>query len=410
MSYQKRGNSYLITVSLGYDYYGKQIRKTMTYRPPKDLLQKDIKRELARIESEFYEDCMNGDYSVDRNIKLGKFCDEYLEIKKDSLSPRCYHDYSRMIEKTIKPSFLANIKMSELRPMHIQKFVQYLSGDVRQKKDGTPDKDNPKLSQATIRRKLVVVQSICKQAVKLGILKENPADAKKLTLQKVIQPTVEIFSRQEAAEMLECLQYEDIQHQVLVQLAIMTGLRCGELCGLKFSDFDFFGNSLTVRRSIYKITGQPVSEKPPKDYQMRTIKIAPEMMQLVRLLKADKQQQKAKYGTAWNDCDWLFTRLDGNVMNPNTPSQWFAKFLKKNGLKHRKFHALRHSSATLLLYTGADIRVVQQRLGHASIKTTSLYLHCLADADEQAANKLQDLLITHTDNHEQDSEQVRESV
>lgn len=80
-------------------------------------------------------------------------------------------------------------------------------------------------------------------------------------------------------------------------------------------------------------------------------------------------------------------------MYPQTPSKQFSKFLEKNGLKHRKFHALRHTSATLLLYGGVNIKQVQERLGHGDLKTTNLYLHCVAEADEKAANVLQEMLI-----------------
>lgn len=83
-------------------------------------------------------------------------------------------------------------------------------------------------------------------------------------------------------------------------------------------------------------------------------------------------------------------------MNPQTPTKQFSKFLKKNGLRHRKFHSLRHTSATLLLYGGVNLKQVQERLGHGDISTTNKYLHCLAEADEEAANVLQKMLITQT--------------
>ena len=87
-------------------------------------------------------------------------------------------------------------------------------------------------------------------------------------------------------------------------------------------------------------------------------------------------------------------------MHPITPTKWFSDFLDRNGLKHRKFHSLRHTSATLLLYGGASLRQVQGRLGHGDISTTNKYLHYIAEADEESANILQDMLITSTSNKE----------
>lgn len=386
--------SYTIRVYHGYDSKGKRLKPyTMSYKPAPGMTSKQIEKEVQRQALLFEEQCRSGKVGANRNIKLADFCPMYLEIKKDVLAPRIWHEYSRTIDKLIIP-LLGHIKLSELRPAHVQQFIQYLQGDVRQKKDGTVDENNPKLSQATIRRKLVVLQSILKQAVKLDIITSNPANAEKLTLQKVVAPKIEIFSKQEAAQMLECLEQEDLQFQVLVQLAIMTGCRCGELVGLKFSDFDYERNKLTVERSAYKLPGEPIKTKPPKDYEVRTITVNQHCIDLVLLLRAEKERQAAELGTAWIGDEWIFTQWNGEIMNPQTPTKQFSKFLQKNGMKHRKFHSLRHTSATLLLYGGVNIKQVQERLGHGDISTTNKYLHCIAEADEAAANVLQDMLIT----------------
>ena len=79
-------------------------------------------------------------------------------------------------------------------------------------------------------------------------------------------------------------------------------------------------------------------------------------------------------------------------MNPQTPTRQFDKFLKRHGLRHRKLHSLRHTSATLLLYGGINIRQVQQRLGHSEIETTQKYLHCISEADREAVSVLADML------------------
>lgn len=175
----------------------------------------------------------------------------------------------------------------------------------------------------------------------------------------------------------------------------MTGCRCDELVGLKFSDFDYNKNKVTIERSAYKLPGEPIKTKAPKDYEIRTITINHHCIELVQLLKDTKSKQSIELGTAWSDSNWLFTQWNGEIMNPQTPTKQFSKFLAKNGLKHRKFHSLRHTSATLLLYGGVNLKQVQERLGHGDISTTNKYLHCIAEADEAAANVLQDMLITH---------------
>ena len=97
-------------------------------------------------------------------------------------------------------------------------------------------------------------------------------------------------------------------------------------------------------------------------------------------------------GSKWAGDEWLFTQWNGEIMNPQTPTKQFDKFLKKHNLKHRKLHSLRHTSATLLLYGGINIRQVQQRLGHSELETTQKYLHYLSEADKEAVNVLTNML------------------
>lgn len=396
--------SYRIRVSDGCGVDGKQRFKTTTWKVPHGMTDKQAAKEAEKIAIQFEDEVKNGLAGSQRNLKLADFVPMYLEVKKGSLSPRIHVEYEKTLNKVIIPA-LGHIKLSELRPAHVQAFVNQLQGDVRRKKDGSLDVENTKISPATIRRKLTVLQSVLTQAVKLGLISQNPADSKRLTLPKVTTPKIEIFSKQAAAKMLECLEDEPLQFQVLVQLAIMSGCRAGELCALKFSDFDYDTCKMTVERSAYKITGQPIAIKPPKDYEVRTITLNPHCIELVKLLQAEKRREAQRLGTYWKGGEWLFAQADGEIMHPHTPTAKFRKFLAKHNLPHKKFHALRHSSATLLLYGGANIKTVQQRLGHADIVTTNKYLHAVQEADEQAANILQDMFITHKKRSEEQAEQ-----
>lgn len=387
--------SYRIRVFKGYDGAGKQLKPyELTWKPEKNMTPKQIEKELNRQVTLFEEQCRNGMTGNHRNIKLSEFCTMYLDIKKDVLAPRTYEYYKGIIESLII-TLLGHIKVTELKPAHIQQFIQYIQ------------KEKPDISPATVKRKTAVLQSVLSQAVRLDIIQINPADAARLTLPKTVAPKVDIFTKQEAAEMLSCLENEPLQFQVLVQLAIMTGCRRGELVGLKFSDIDCRTNKITIERSAYKCKGQPTSIKPPKDYEVRTITVNDYCIKLIKLLKAEKCRKALELGTAWHEENWLFTQWNGEIMNPQTPTMQFSKFLSKNGLKHRKFHSLRHTSATLLLYGGVNIKQVQERLGHGNIKTTNLYLHCLADADEEAVNVLNNMLITRKNKKGQSENELK---
>ena len=343
----------------------------------------------------FEERCNAGELAVSNKMKLKDFIPQYLETVEVRASPTTLHFYKRVIDTHIIP-FFGNKKMQDIKPQHIQNFIKYLTELTPE--HSSPTNDTDKLSPSTVRRYLTVLQSIFKTAHKLEIISTNPAKAEKLTIPRVVNPKIEIFTKAEAAEMLNCLTSEDLQFQTYVQLAIITGARRGEMAALKFSDFDYAGCRLTISRAAIKVSGQPIQIKPPKDYEVRTVTVNEHCIELVKMLQAEHERERQRLGSKWAGDEWLFTQWNGEIMNPQTPTKQFDKFLKKHGLKHIKLHSLRHTSATLLLYGGINIRQVQSRLGHSEIETTQKYLHYLSEADVEAVNVLTNMLEPKKDN------------
>jgi len=378
--------SYVIRVYNGYNKDGKRTKPyTLTWKPRPGMTEKQIEKELNRQVLEFEEQCRSGLASANPKLTLDGFIPQYFEIMKERLSPTTFQLYQDIVKQHISP-LLGHLKLKDIKPIHVQEFIQQMpTHDLK----GGRKKRTP----STVKRFLTALQSIFNQAVKLELIPANPADAEKLTIPKALTPKIEIFMKQEAAEMLSCLEQEELQFQVLIQLAIMSGARRGELTSLRFTDFDFNTNKMTIERAAVKIPGEDTRIKPPKDYEVRTIAVSPYCMELVKMLKAEKVREAERLGDKWHEGGWLFTQWNGEIMNPQTPTKKFAMFLEKNGLKHRKFHALRHTSATLLLYGGVNIKQVQERLGHGKIETTDKYLHCLAEADEAAVNVLGEMLM-----------------
>ena len=280
-----------------------------------------------------------------------------------------------------------------VKTAHIQAYIQQLAALPKSTRAGTKKQDGETLSPSTVRRYLTVLQSIFKQAVKLGLIPDRPAKAEKLTIPKAKQPKIEIFSKQEATQMLACLEQEDLLFQTLIQLAIFMGARRGELVALKFSDVDFEQSKITIERAAVKLKGEKTIIKPPKDYEVRTVTVNQSCLEHIRILQAEKAREAARLGTQWHNEGWLFTTWNGEIMNPQTPTKQFSKYLERHGLRHRKFHSLRHTSATLLLYAGVNIKQVQGRLGHGDIETTNKYLHVLEEADVEAAKALDIMLL-----------------
>ena len=388
--------SYTIRVYRGYDSSGNRLKPyTMTYKPEPSMTAKQVEKELNRQAVQFEEKCMRGSVA-DPTIRPCDSCEKYLEIAKGTLSPTTYAFYQEQIRSLIVPA-LGHFKLKDITAAHVQQYIQQLSDMPISTRAGECSKSGARLSPSTVRRRLAVLQAVLKQAVKLGIIPETPAKAEKLTIPKVKQPKIEIFSKQEAAQMLACLEMEDIQFQTLIQLAIFMGARRGELVALKFSDVDFEQSKITIERAAVKLKGQKTIIKPPKDYEVRTVTVNQSCLELIKLLRAEKAREAARLGTQWINGGWLFTTWNGEIMNPQTPTKQFSKFLERHGLRHRKFHSLRHTSATLLLYAGVNIKQVQGRLGHGDIETTNKYLHVLEEADVEAAKALDIMLLQKPD-------------
>ena len=102
---------------------------------------------------------------------------------------------------------------------------------------------------------------------------------------------------------------------------------------------------LTISRAAIKVSGQPIQIKPPKDYEVSTVTVSEHCIELVKMLKAQRAQERHLLGSKWAGDEWLFTQWNGEIMNPQTPTEQFDKFLKRHNLKHRKLHSIRHLRA-----------------------------------------------------------------
>ena len=301
--------SYRIRVSRGYDADGNRLRQFQkTWIPEPGMTKKQIEKEVIKQALQFEEECSAGNEVIKRSITFKEFIPKYMDITKVSMSPLTLQFYDRIIERLLLPYF-GKKRLQDIKPTHIQGFINHLTEiDLEH---ASPYNDTEKLSPSTVRRYLTVLQSIFKLAVKLEIIGKNPAKGEKLTIPKVVNPKIEIFTKAEAAEMLKCLQEEDLQFQTFIQLAIITGARRGEMAALKFSDFDYDKCQLTISRAAVKLKDQPILIKPPKDYEIRTVTVNRHCIELVKMLEAHYESEKQRLGSKWKGDEWLFTQWNG---------------------------------------------------------------------------------------------------
>ena len=389
----RSNGTYLIRVSCGLDSNGKQISRSKTFKPskpnlPYTKLNRELEAFVAAFEQEVAEEGPMRNVRPDK-ITFADFCTQYLEIKKNSLSPQTYNFYSKVIEEELMPMF-ARLKMKDLRTYHIQQFIQYLAND-KKRLDG----QDGKIAASTVKRYATVLRSIVGMAYKLEYIEEDIGRSRRLEFPKEETKEVEVFTLEEVENILRALEGEPWHIRAVIEVALFTGCRRGEIVGLKWADIDFENQRISVKRSIYKLSDGKAREKEPKSKtSIRTISIPERLCKTLTEYRLQQNRHIAYLGDGWKNLDYVFTEEDGYVMNPQTPTKQFDHFLKRHGIRHLKFHGLRHTSATMLLANGCDIKTVSARLGHADITTTNIYVHALESTDRMAAQTFDNFLTS----------------
>lgn len=382
---ERPNGTYLVRVSCGRDPAGRQIIKSKVFTPSAPKLSfARLKKELDQFTKEFEEELSSQNVKSDpKKITFVEFCEKYLDVKRSSLSPTTMQYYEKVIHDMLIPLY-GKMRMRELKTYHVQHFIQYLANDYN-RVDGR-DSETSHICATTVKRYTTVLRSIVTLAYKLEYIDEDIGQSRRLEFPKENHPEIEVYSTEEVNQILNAATEEPVHIRLIVELALFTGCRRGEIVGLKWSDIDLENHTLFVKRSIYKNRDHKAMEKDPKSRcGIRTIAIPGRLCNTLLQYKIQQDRHKSYMGDAWHNLDYIFTEENGLVMNPQTPTKQFDHFLKRHGIRHLKFHGLRHTSATMLLANGCDIKTVSTRLGHSDIETTNIYVHSLKESDQLAA-------------------------
>ncbi|TDA65526.1 MAG: site-specific integrase [Clostridia bacterium] len=182
---------------------------------------------------------------------------------------------------------------------------------------------------------------------------------------------------------------------VIVYLAVNTGLRRGELLGLKWEDVDMGVGVAYIRRVLQKVGGHGyVFREPKTPKSRRSVALAPSVVEVLKKHRARQAEEKLLMGEDYNDLGLVLAQPDGSPINPSTLSGQFRRLAAKAGLHGLRFHDLRHTHATLTLKAGVHPKIVSERLGHSSVGITlDTYSHVLPGLQEEAARKLDEQLF-----------------
>lgn len=450
---QKRGNTYKITVSCGYDINGKQLRRHTTWTPEPGMTKRQIEKELDRQKVLFEERCRTGQV-LDGNIKFAEFAEKWFQdYAEQQLRPTTLRGYRHIVNRL--NAAIGHIRLDKLQPHHIITLYNNLSeagaaaraasmhtrsSGLKQtiKKAGITleafagrahvstatlraacagkniavscarnisdtlglplgdlfvvSKESRPLDPATIRKHHAVLSSILSTAVKWQVIPANPCE--RVQPPKPQHKQAVYLNEEQAAHLLELLDAEGIQHRTIVTLLLFSGLRRGELCGLEWKDIDFDTALLQVRRSSLYLPEKGIFEDETKnETSRRTVKLPASVLTLLREYRKWQLQERLKVGDQWHEHDRLFTQWNGLPIHPSTITSWFRSFISKTDLPPVHIHSLRHTNATLQIAGGVPITAVADRLGHASpITTGKIYAHAIQSANAAAAAVLDDML------------------
>jgi integrase len=239
-----------------------------------------------------------------------------------------------------------------------------------------------------------VLHHALRRALQLGLVTRNSADA--VIKPKLKRAEMKVLDEIQVRSLL--MTSKGSRMEALLQLAITTGMREGELIGLKWADLDWAGRKIHIKRQIQRIKSQGLVFSSPKTAKSgRVVAIGSATIEKLRE-QLDRQQLERMFaGAKWVENDLFFANRIGKPMEPANLLKLFKELLVKAILPDIRFHDLRHTAATLMLLQEMHPKIVQERLGHSDISLTlNTYSHVLPSMQEGAADKM-DELVTLTE-------------
>ena len=286
-----------------------------------------------------------------------------------------FENYSILVRTHIIPH-LGRIQLQKLTPQQIQTFLN--------------ERHESGLSERTVQYLHVLLKRSLGQAVKWGLLPRNVAalvDPPRVT-QKEMRP----LTPAQSLALLEAARGDRLEAAVV--LALSTGLRRGEILGLRWEDVDFPAATLSVRGAVYRVGGRLQRIETKTANSARTLRL-PQVTARALRAHLDRQRIEARVlGSKWPDTGLVFVSTTGTMMEPARLKDTLDRCIRKAGLPPMRFHDLRHSCATLLIAQGVPIKLISEILGHTNVRMTlDVYSHVLDEAREEAANRM-DVLLT----------------
>jgi len=343
---------------------GKRKRRWHSFTGTKRSAQIECARLISEIQ--------HGRYLEPNKTTVAQFLDRWLADVKRRVSPKTYERYEQVCWKNIAP-LLGAVPISKLKPAQISEAYAKALASGRRKGAGG-------LSPRTVHHMHVILKGALAQAVKWEMLVRNPAAA--VDPPKVVRTTMQTYDLGQTAELIEAVRGKRMFIPTL--LAVLCGLRRGEIAALRWYNVDLVIGQLAVVQSAEQ-TKLGVRYKEPKSGRARTVALSATVMAELKAHRVRQAQELLKLGKRLTDDDFVVAQADGSSLRPHSLGQEWVRFLVKSTLPRIRFHDLRHAHATHLLASGVHPKIASERLGHSQVGITlDSYSHVLPNMQADA--------------------------
>lgn len=352
---------------------GKQIQKSVTGKTQKEVAQK-IKELTAALDA--------GTYIAPNKMTVGQWLDTWQNEYLANVKPSTVSSYEATIRNHLQPG-LGALRLDSLTTHDIQEFYNSLH---------SPSESRNTLSSKTIKNIHGILHHALEQAMLNNYIRSNPSNA--CVIPKVIKKKVKPMNEHQIADFLKAIKGHKYENMFLV--ALFTGIRQGEVCGLQWECVDFDSGTILIDKQLQSLRGKMRGDKekyvlvPTKNGKERTITAAPFVMDLLWKTKQAQDANRKDFGNDFIENGLVFTDEIGNRVTPQALYRAFKLVVTELNMKDVRFHDLRHSYAVVSLKSGDDVKTVQENLGHATASfTLDTYGHVTEKMKKDSADRMQ---------------------
>ena len=366
-AWPKCAHAWTVVVTTGKNSDGKPIQ-----------VWRSVKGSLAEAERErtlllHGHDAGTAASPAGRRTTLAEYLQDWLEHMKTRIRPTTWERYRSLLDNHVYPR-IGEVRLGQLKPRDVQRVLDEM------------------LSAGAAPRSVVqcyrVLSSSLSQAVRWQMIATNPAAA--VQPPRPSRPTLQVPDAKAVAKLLEASKGTTMELPVM--LAVSTGMRRGELCGLRWADIDETpeGTVARVTGTLQRIDGTLQRVDPKTDRARRVVALPSQLVELLNRHRKAQAERRLAFGSDWADNDLILERGDGRPQDPDTLTHQFGKFATAAGVTGVRLHDLRHAYATSLLRWGVHPKIVSEALGHSSSAfTMDTYSHVVPSMQRAAADAME---------------------